>query len=78
VEPKLAKFEQQTAKGRTEMDPKVEQQANAALAKWASLATTADEAHTNVPLHAKSMPSAARASPARGVRLPHGADFGLA
>jgi hypothetical protein len=33
------------------MDPKLEEQANAALAKWAPLATTADEAHSNVPLH---------------------------
>ena len=33
------------------MDPKLEEEANTALAKWAPLSATADEAHSNIPLH---------------------------
>jgi len=33
------------------MDPKLEEEANTALAKWAPLSASADEAHSNIPLH---------------------------
>jgi len=33
------------------MDPKIEAQADAALAKWAPLAATAEEARSNIPIH---------------------------